>query len=226
MDNLFNNILVNSSNELTFLSAIVSMLVALIYGIFIASTYYITQEAETYQRSITVTLLMLPIILSVVIVYVGSNVARAFSLAGTLSIVRFRSKVGDAKDIGFVFFAITSGLACGIGLYGYGALFVIIMCLIIFITQKKKLFTKNSIFKVLKITIPDNFSYEEAFKDVLTKYTDSYFVTKINTSGSGNLLEVTYTIKMKKGKSEQNFLNELRQESSTLSIAISALSNL
>lgn len=78
------------------------MLVALCFGAVIALTYYITQK-ESYQRSLAITLLMLPIILSVIIVFIGSNIARAFSLAGTLSIIRFRSAPGDPKDIGFIF---------------------------------------------------------------------------------------------------------------------------
>ena len=113
MDELFNSILVDSSTELTVSMAIITILVAVLFGTVIAFTYYKTQE-ENYQRSMAVTLLMLPVILSVIIIFVGSNVARAFSLAGTLSIIRFRSAPGDPKDIGFIFFDIAAGLACGV----------------------------------------------------------------------------------------------------------------
>ena len=83
MDNLFNNILANVSADITIGSAIITMLVAVVFGAAIGFTYYKTQE-ENYQRSMAVTLLMLPIILSVIILFIGSNIARAFSLAGTL----------------------------------------------------------------------------------------------------------------------------------------------
>ena len=93
MDNLFNNILANVSDSLSVGSAVITMLVAVLFGGLIAYTYYKTQE-DNYQRSLAITLLMLPLILSVIIVFIGSNVARAFSLAGTLSIIRFRSTQG------------------------------------------------------------------------------------------------------------------------------------
>ena len=226
MDNLFNNILVNSGDGITVLSSVIAIIVALVFGLLIAGTYYITQEDETYQRSMSVSLLMLPVILSVVILFVGSNVARAFSLAGTLSIIRFRSTAGDAKDIGFIFFDIAAGLACGVGLYGYGALFVVILCLVIILAQKKNLFTRNSLIKILKITIPENLNYEGAFEDILEKYTDSHSLTKIKTTDLGSLFELSYTVKMKKSISEHDFLDEIRCRNGNLSIILSAFAKI
>ena len=133
MDYLFNDLLANVSTEITVTSAIITMAAAVVLGVVIAVTYSKTQE-ENYQRSMAVTLVMLPIILAVIILFIGSNIARAFSLAGTLSIIRFRSAPGDPKDIGFIFFDIAAGLACGVGLYGYGAIFVVLLCAIIIVT--------------------------------------------------------------------------------------------
>ena len=116
MNELFNTILTNVSADITVGTALITMVCALLFGGAIAFTYQKTQEEAVYQRSLAITLFMLPVILSVIILFVGSNVARAFSLAGTLSIIRFRSNPGDAKDIGYIFFDIAAGLACGVGL--------------------------------------------------------------------------------------------------------------
>lgn len=219
MNNLFNNILVNLSEGITVGSAIITMVVAVLFGVAIAFTYYKTQE-ENYQRSMAVTLLMLPIILSVIIVFIGSNVARAFSLAGTLSIIRFRSAPGDPKDIGFIFFDIASGLACGVGLFGYGAIFVIILCVIMIITEKAGLFEKKSANKTLKITIPENLNYQGAFDEILEKYTKKYTLTRIKTTDLGSLFELEYNVIMEKDENEQEFINELRCRNGNLNITL------
>lgn len=221
MDNLFNNILVNSSENITVMSSLTAIAVALMFGILIAVTYYITQEDETYQRSMSVALLMLPTILSVIILFVGSNVARAFSLAGTLSIIRFRSTAGDPKDIGFIFFDIAAGLACGVGLYAYGALFVIILCIAIIIVQKRNIFERKALQKTLKIAIPENLNAEGAFEDILNKYTKKHTLIKIRTTDLGSLFEVSYSVQMKDNVNEQEFLNELRCRNGNLSIILS-----
>lgn len=222
MDNLFNNILANTSNDITIGSTIIAMIVAIILGATIGFTYYKTQE-ENYQRSFSVTLLMLPVILSVIILFIGSNIARAFSLAGTLSIIRFRSAPGDPKDIGFIFFDIAAGLACGVGLYGYGAIFVIILCSLIIFTEKSKIFEKKSIQKKLMITIPENLNYQGAFDDILKKYTKDYNLIKIKTTDLGSLFELCYSVTMINDNEEQDFINELRCRNGNLNIILAVM---
>lgn len=221
MNDLFNVVLSNVSSDITVASSIITMLVALLLGSAIAFTYYKTQDDAAYQRSLAITLFMLPIILSVIILFVGSNIARAFSLAGTLSIIRFRSSPGDAKDIGFIFFDIAAGLACGVGLYAYGALFVIILCAFIFFIEKKKVFMPKTTRKILKIMIPEDLNYQGAFDDILNKYTKKHKLSKIKTTDLGSLFEVVYNISLNDNINEQELLNELRTRNGNLTIMLS-----
>lgn len=220
MNNLFNTVLANLSEGITPLSAIITMALSLVLGGVIAFTYRKTQDEAVYQRSLAITLVMLPIILSVIILFVGSNVARAFSLAGTLSIIRFRSAPGDAKDIGFIFFDIAAGLACGVGLYAYGALFVIVLCIALIILEKANMFKARTVQKTLKITIPEDLNYSGAFEDILDTYTKSYTLTKIKTTDLGSLFELVYRVSMADGIDEQKFLNELRTRNGNLTIML------
>lgn len=220
MDNLLNTALTNISGEVTLSSSVITMLISLALGGVIAFTYRKTQDEALYQRSLAVTLVMLPIILSVIILFVGSDVARAFSLAGTLSIIRFRSAPGDAKDIGFIFFDIAAGLACGVGLYAYGALFVLVLCLALIILEKAHLFKPRAVQKILKITIPEDLNYSGAFDDILGVYTKNYSLTRIKTTDLGSLFELVYSVSVEDGINEQKFLNELRTRNGNLTIML------
>ena len=221
IDTLFNNILTNSSENITLASALLTIAAALAMGALIAFTYSKTQSEETYQRNLAVTLVMLPVILSVIIVFIGSNIARAFSLAGTLSIIRFRSAPGDAKDIGFIFFDIAAGLSCGVGLFGYGAVFTIILCLVLLFFEKLHLFEKRGIRKNLKITIPEDLNYQGVLEDILNKYTVKHSLSKIKTTDLGSLFEICYNVTMDKDINEQEFINELRCRNGNLRIVLS-----
>lgn len=221
MDYIFNDVLAHTSTDMSFTSVLVTMLAAVLFGVVIGLTYYKTQE-ENYQRSMAITLLMLPIILSVIILFVGSNIARAFSLAGTLSIIRFRSAPGDPKDIGFIFFDIAAGLACGVGLYGYGALFVVLLCAVMVIAEKGGLFEKKNEPKTLRITVPESLNFEGAFDEVLEKYTKAYTLTKIKTTDLGSLYELSYSVTMQKDADSKAFIDELRCRNGNLNIALSA----
>lgn len=222
MNNLFNDILANVSSDITVGSAVLTMLISFILGGAIAFTYRKTQNGAAYQQSLAVTLCMLPVILSVIIVFVGSDVARAFSLAGTLSIIRFRSAPGDPKDIGFIFFDIAAGLACGVGLFGYAILFVVLLCLAIILIAKTDLFKAKGDFRILKITIPENLNYKDAFDAILEKYTAEHKLRKIKTTDLGSLYLVEYGVTMKADIDEQSFIDELRVKNGNLTIMLAA----
>lgn len=222
MNDFFNTVLTNVSADITVYSALITIFTSLILGVLITFTYYKTCDEIMYQKSFAVTLLMLPVILSVIILFIGSNIARAFSLAGTLSIIRFRSAPGDPKDIAFIFFSIAAGLSCGVGFFGYGLLFVIILCAVIILLSKTNLFELNSTQKILKITIPEDLNYKGAFDDVLQKYTKSFKLSKIKTTDLGSLFEVVYVISTRNNMDEQEFLNELRCRNGNLNIILSA----
>ena len=220
MDELFNTVLANVSTQMSLVSAAVTMIVSWFMGMAIAFTYYKTQEEECFQRSFAVTLLMLPIIMAVIILFIGSNIARAFSMAGTLSIIRFRSAPGDPKDIGFIFFDIAAGLSCGVGLYGYGALFVVLLCAAMLICEKFRIFEKKTIRKTLRINIPEDLNYQGAFDDILNRYTKKYSLERIKTTELGSLFELRYNIIMEQNQNEQEFLNELRCRNGNLNIIL------
>ena len=65
------------------------------------------------QSSFTTTLVLLTVLIAVVTQVIGDNVARAFSLVGALSIVRFRTVVRDTQDTAYVVFAVAVGMTTG-----------------------------------------------------------------------------------------------------------------
>lgn len=93
-------------------SIALKLLLAFALGIVISVVYHWTHMGIA-ERSFTDTLIILCMLISVVMVVIGDSVARAFSLVGALSIIRFRTVVQDPRDIAFVFFALATGMAVG-----------------------------------------------------------------------------------------------------------------
>ena len=91
------------------------MLAAVVVGILIAAVYILITEKSRRSLSFIVSMLILPAVVALVITLVGSNVARAFSIAGVFALVKFRSVPGESKDISLVFMAMAAGLSCGLG---------------------------------------------------------------------------------------------------------------
>src|SRR5690606_18047188 len=105
---------------------------------------YMKTSKQAYSQNFTLTLILVPSIIAIIILLIGNNVARAFSLAGAFSIIRFRSAPGDPKDIAFVLFTMATGLACGVGMYSYAVLFTVILCAMMLLLHKLKFGAKRS----------------------------------------------------------------------------------
>ena len=91
-------------------------------------TYRATHSGATYSAGFLQALFILAACTTLIMVVIGSNVARAFSLVGALSIVRFRTAIKDPRDVGFVFVALALGMACGTGFYLQAILFTLFLC--------------------------------------------------------------------------------------------------
>jgi len=83
----------------------------------VAFIYTKTHRGVTYNQTFTHTIFVLAVTTSIIMMIIGSNIARAFSLVGALSIIRFRTAVKDSKDTGYIFAAIAIGMASGTGMY-------------------------------------------------------------------------------------------------------------
>jgi len=95
------------------LGVLTRLVAASLLGALVALIYRRTRPARDESSSFTITLVLLAILIAMVTQVIGDNVARAFSLVGALSIVRFRTVVRDTQDTAFVIFAVAVGMAVG-----------------------------------------------------------------------------------------------------------------
>jgi hypothetical protein len=197
------------------------ILVAISVGIIISFTYMKTYANKSYSQNFALTIVLLPAVIAIIILLIGSDIARAFSLAGAFSIIRFRSAPGEPKDIAFVLFAMAAGLATGIGVYAYAILFAIVLCSVMFILNKFEFGTKKSATKQLRVTVPENLDYEKSFDDIFKDYTLQYNLKQVKTTALGSLYQLTYEIQLLDSVSTKAFIDELRSRNSNLDISLS-----
>lgn len=98
---------------------------ALSLGVVVAGLYRWARRGEAVQATFLTTLVLLATVIAMATQVIGDNVARAFSLVGALSVVRFRTVVKDTQDTAFVILAVVVGMASGadhlaVGLVGLG----------------------------------------------------------------------------------------------------------
>lgn len=219
LESLLGTTSANTTMSLT--NALLTIIISFVLGGIISVTYMKTCSKSGYSQNFSLTLIIIPSVIAVIILLIGSNIARAFSLAGAFSIIKFRSAPGDPKDITYVLFTMATGLACGSGYYGYAALFTVILCLLMFMLSVINFGAKKTSQKLLKLVIPEDLDYEGAFDDVFEEFTAGYELKKVKTTDLGSLYELVYTVTMKDKKSQKGFIDALRCRNGNLNITLS-----
>lgn len=214
---LFQTAEVSTINLKTFL---ICMVAALLIGALLAHAYTFR---NTYSKSFVITLALLPAVVCVVIMMVSGSLGAGIAVAGTFSLVRFRSVPGTAKEICAIFLAMASGLATGMGYVGFAFLFCIVMILAtMFYTISSFGEQKTTALKkTVRITIPEDLDYGGVFDDLFLDYTTEHALISVKTTNMGSLFKLTYNLTLKDSNKEKEFIDALRCRNGNLEISSS-----
>ena len=212
-----------TENSINISQSILAVVVAVIIGLVIGVTYMLLCKKEGYQKNFIFGLIIIPAVVTVVIMLVVSNVARAFSMAGAFALVRFRSAPGSAKDIAVVFFSMAVGLACGLGYITFAACFAVIILLVMVALTIAGIGSDSEKMKQLRITIPEDLNYNSIFDDLFEKYTEGSKLNKVKTTNMGTMYELTYNIKLKNSVDEKEFIDNIRMRNGNLNITMNVM---
>jgi len=188
-------------------STILSFLLTLV----IAWVYQITYKGVSYTQSYVHTLIMMSMIVSIIMLIIGSNIARAFSLVGALSIIRFRNAVKDTRDVGYIFFAMAIGMACGTRFYLLAIVATFVISFILWGMTTLNLFAKDVREQLLKVRLQGDMPYERLFDPVFSRYLNRFNLIAVETVQAGLLTELVYGIEFKRNANAQAFMEDLRK---------------
>jgi uncharacterized membrane protein YhiD involved in acid resistance len=198
------------SGEFSVMDVVLVMVLSFVLSAFIGWIYKITHRGTSYTQSFVFTLVLNGMIVAVVMMIVGSNIARAFSLVGALSIIRFRNAVKETRDVGFIFFTMAIGMAIGTRFYLLGVIAAIVISLVILLMTRFNWYAREMASQILRIQIPNGAPFDMLFDKVFLKYTNTSELISVDSVHSGMMTDLTYSIGMKKSSQIQEFLTEIR----------------
>ena len=208
---MFNSII---TVPITLTQFVICIITALVLGV-LASVVFTLKNS--HSGSLAMSIALLPAVVAVVIMLVNGNVGAGLAVAGTFALVRFRSVQGSAREITGLFFAVSLGLACGMGYVALAVVFFVMFSTALLLLTAVH-FGESGGARQLKITIPENLEYEGLFDDLFEKYTTSHELVRVRTTNMGTLYELTYNINLKDRNISKKFVDELRCRNGNLNI--------
>ncbi|MBP3891178.1 MAG: DUF4956 domain-containing protein [Solobacterium sp.] len=215
---MLGSILTNTASTLTILQVLYCALTSILCGLVIAYAYRFCTNAS---KSFLITVAVLPAIVMAIILMVNGNLGIGVAVAGSFSLVRFRSMPGKASDLAVVFLAMGVGLATGTGYIGFAILMTILVVVAGLFFAKTPILNTDSTYRYLKITIPEDLDYNNAFEDLFTTYTKEHHLEGIKTVNMGAMYLLAYQVKLKDNKQEKELIDALRCRNGNLTISSS-----
>lgn len=215
---MFSSVLTGTASGLSLTSVAICVAASLISGLILALTY---RKCENPTKSFTMTIALLPLIVMTVILMVNGNLGVGVAVAGSFSLVKFRSLPGKASDILIIFAAMGLGLATGMGYAVFAAAAAIVFALCYCVFASTSILSADPSYRSLRITIPEDLDYIESFDDVFSKYTDKAEEQAVRTINLGTMYQVTYDIHLKNTSLEKEMLDAIRVRNGNLPVILS-----
>jgi uncharacterized membrane protein YhiD involved in acid resistance len=187
-----------------------NLFVALVCGIIIALVYRFIYKGPSYSVTYVNSLVLLTLITSIVILVIGNNLARAFGLVGAMSIIRFRTAVRDVQDIVFIFFALSIGMAAGVGLHVIALAGTIIISLITIVLVTFNFGAPPRQEYLIQMAYTASDYADERIRGILKRYCRKYKLVNMKNTGEQQM-EAFYQVVYRRKFKSANLIRELKE---------------
>ena len=197
-----------------------AMGLSLVCTLFACLVYRFTHRNASYSQNYVQTLVVMSLVTTLIMIVIGSNIARAFSLVGALSIIRFRNAIKETRDVGYIFFVMAIAMACGTRFYlvallatGIIATAVLAMHLLNFGSRGGRPE------QLLTVQMPPGKDPESTLKPALEKLFDAFSIVSVESGRQGQYTLAVLSVRPRKGVEGHQVLTEIARLNDNLKIA-------
>ena len=183
---------------------------AMVLGAAVALIYRWARRGEVVSPTFVTTLILLATVIAMATQVIGDNVARAFSLVGALSVVRFRTVVKDTQDTAFVIFAVVVGMASGanqlvVALVGVGVIGV--GSILLWPRRRGDGWASGE--SVLSFRVVSDGKAQETLNAILGRSLDRVVLVSVATAKQRTCLDLKYRIRFRRDHQPTHLVSEL-----------------
>ncbi len=184
---------------------------SLVLSLVVAYFYRQSHRGLSYSVSFVHAMILLGVTVSVIMLIIGSNIARAFTLVGALSIIRFRNPIKDSRDVAFIFVTMAVGMSVGTGFYLTAVVFTFFVSFVAYGLTRFDVGRTSVQEALLKLQIPVATDYRTVFREIFYRHLREHALLSVETLQSTGQVELVYSIEFKADVDEAGFLDEVRQ---------------
>jgi len=174
----------------------INLMLSLLLGIVIAKVYKRVHHGVSYSASYAYSIVLITMVVAFVMMVIGGNLARAFTLLGAFTLIRFRTAVKDPKDTAFIFLALVVGLAVGANGYALAVIGTIITVITALVLDKLNFGSQIKLEQVLYLTIDAKTVDQHDLEVMLRGLFKEVSIINVNYSSASKSLQYSYNVKL------------------------------
>lgn len=198
---------------------LIRLLVAFLFGLAAAGLYRYSRPASEVLPTFPLTLVLLSILIAMVTLVIGESVARAFSLVGTLSIVRFRTVVRDTGDTAFVILAVVLGMAVGVNAPVVGMIGFAVVGGAAFLVRPRPTAWMRLPF-LLRMRVALGYEMDELVGPAFQQHVARHRLHSLETAKQGVSIDATYGVALRAEESAEQLVKALNRVDGVQGVSI------
>lgn len=209
MDQLFDQMF-RADPKLAWQMVALCLLFSFVLCQLIAAVYSWTFRGLSYSRGFVVSLALTGVVATLLMLAVGTSVARGLGLLGTLAIIRFRSTLRDVRDMMFVFASLAVGISVGVQAFSVAAVGTVFFCLFVVHLTFAPFGSRRQYDGLLRLTTPSDPHTDDALRRLLGRHCSTFVLVNLREIAQGSLLEHAYQIKLREPSYRDKLLAAIR----------------
>jgi len=217
MSNLFNSIFNDTTATANPIQLFLALLVSLILGLALTWAY---KHRTLYTREFAVSLTLLPCLMTLVIFLVNGSLGTSIAVAGTFSLIRFRSATSGSRELIAIFLAMIIGLAAGTGYLALAILFTVFILAVWLLLEKQQSKSNHQRRRLLTITITNQENQLQTIQSGLAQFCTELDLISIDTSNDGEQVTTVYEVDFKAQTDDFQVIHYLTKEQDTYQVSL------
>ena len=192
------------------LEVVMALVLSFVLNLFIAFLYRSTYKGTRYSQDFVQTLIMIGTITTILIMVVRGNAGIAFGMFAAFSMIRFRRNLGQARDLGFVFFAMAVGMVVGARLYTEAIIVTPLVAALLYVIARKDAFAPRRASHMLTLRMTSDMSFEERLEPVWAEFAERVQLLSVRSAQAGMMTELRFGLQLKNEVQVSQFMERLQ----------------
>ena len=189
---------------------IFAMVLSFSLNLLVGAVYKATYRGTGYSQNFVQALVIIGTVTSILIMVVSGNMGVAFGMFAAFSMIRFRSNLGQSRDLGFVFFAMATGMVVGARYYSMAVITTLVVAAVIAVLTRIDAFAPKRASHRLLVRVTNDINFDSAFAPIFDAYAETVELFSVESVQAGMMTEIRYGLQLKPGTVLREFIEKLQ----------------